>query len=82
MARIFVIDDEAGIRETIGEVLTQDDGHEVIEASNGKEGLEAVFMENADLIICDRKMPEMSGYELLENSERKSPAITTFRSFS
>jgi CheY-like chemotaxis protein len=38
----------------------------VVTAHNGREGLDLLQTVEPDLIICDRAMPLMSGYELLE----------------
>jgi DNA-binding response OmpR family regulator len=42
--------------------LLERDGHEVIEAFNGREALEKAYAELPDLIILDIMMPEMDGY--------------------
>ena len=64
MAKILIIDDERGIRNTLREILA-DEGHEVEVAENGKQGLEMAQAKAFDLIFSDIKMPEMDGIELL-----------------
>lgn len=64
MARLLIIDDERGIRNTLKEILT-DEGYEVDVAENGKQGLEMAQAKAYDLIFSDIKMPEMDGLELL-----------------
>lgn len=64
MAKLLIIDDERGIRNTLKEILA-DEGHEVEVAENGKQGLEMVHAKAYDLIYTDIKMPEMDGMELL-----------------
>ena len=64
MAKIIIIDDERGIRNTLREILA-DEGHEVDVAENGKQGLEMAQAKAYDLIFSDIKMPEMDGMELL-----------------
>lgn len=65
MARILVIDDEKSIRSTLQEIL-QYENYEVDLAASGPEGLE-LFQENKyDIVLCDIKMPEMDGIEVLE----------------
>lgn len=64
MAKLLIIDDERGIRNTLKEILA-DEGHEVEVAENGKQGLEMVHARAYDLIYSDIKMPEMDGMELL-----------------
>ena len=65
MAKLLIIDDERGIRNTLREILA-DEGHEVDVAENGKQGLEMAHAKAYDLILTDIKMPEMDGMEVLE----------------
>jgi signal transduction histidine kinase/DNA-binding response OmpR family regulator len=60
---ILVIDDEAPIRALLRQELTGI-GYKVMEAKNGREGLEIVRHKNPDLILLDVMMPEMNGYDL------------------
>ncbi len=64
MAKLLIIDDERGIRNTLREILA-DEGYEVEVAENGKQGLEMACAKAYDLIFSDIKMPEMDGIELL-----------------
>ena len=63
--RILVIDDEESLRSVIGAILAAE-GYEVLEASNGEEGLIAARTQLPDLIICDIRMPVLGGFETLE----------------
>jgi len=63
--KVVVIDDDAYDRQVICDSLTKE-GYDVIEAENGLSGLDAIRKESPDLIICDVRMPEMDGDELLE----------------
>lgn len=65
MAKILVIDDERSIRNSMKDIL-QYEGHEVILAENGMEGLVHVKSEKPDVVFCDIKMPKMMGIEVLE----------------
>jgi CheY-like chemotaxis protein len=60
LAKILVIDDESRVRRAMRFTL-EGAGHEVIEASDGDKGLEALETEAPDLIICDLLMPEREG---------------------
>jgi two-component system response regulator (stage 0 sporulation protein F) len=62
MATILVIDDEQSIRNLLKEVLEKE-GHRVIEAGNGREGLSLYQREPVDLVIMDLLMPETDGLE-------------------
>ncbi len=79
MARVLVVDDEKDVVELV-KFLLERDGHQVIEAYNGKMALEKVALEHPQLIILDIMMPEMDGYtansHLLEKEDtRKIPVI-------
>lgn len=80
MAKILIIDDERGIRNTLREILA-DEGYEVDVAENGKQGLEMAQAKAYDLIFTDIKMPEMDGIEVLkalkngENDENGDAAL-------
>jgi two-component system response regulator (stage 0 sporulation protein F) len=64
MATILVIDDQEPVRSLLRLVL-EGAGHEVLEASNGRLGLEVYRERSADLVITDIAMPEMDGLELM-----------------
>lgn len=72
MAKILLIEDEAPVREMLLDELTVQ-GHKVIEASTGEEGLEKFLENEPDLVVCDRAMPGMSGYEVLERIRGAHP---------
>jgi DNA-binding response OmpR family regulator len=63
--RVLVVDDEPDIRELVRELLERA-GHEVIEASDGNEGLRVFFAERPELVILDVSMPGMDGWQMLE----------------
>lgn len=64
MARILVIDDEKAIRNTLKEVLEYEN-HEADIAENGSKGIELFEAGTYDIVLCDIKMPEMDGTEVL-----------------
>ena len=72
MPRILIVDDDAVIRELLAYVLKQE-GYEVIEATNGAEGLQKYQAEPTDLVITDLMMPGMDGLELLKELRRVVP---------
>jgi two-component system response regulator AtoC len=69
--KVLVIDDEAGVRRTLSMIL-EDEGYQVIAASDGREGLERALKEEPDLILCDIRMPRMDGLEFLEEYKKKN----------
>jgi two-component system KDP operon response regulator KdpE len=80
--RVLVIDDEPPIRKLLRMGLSTQ-GYEIIEATNGKMGLE-LLAENPDLIILDLGLPDMQGLELLRvlrtRSERVPIVVLSSRS--
>ena len=65
MSKILVIDDNAALRDNISSILEYE-GYAVIQAANGKEGLECVRESVPDLIICDIMMPVMDGFNAIK----------------
>ncbi len=64
MARILVVDDDQSFRRLLEVILTKD-GHEVVLAKDGPEGLDLHERHKADLIVLDLIMPEVHGFEVL-----------------
>lgn len=75
MARILIIDDSGFTRRQVRRVLTGL-GHEVTEASSGKEGLELLDSVAPEVVVTDLLMPEMDGFgfiaALRERKDRHS----------
>jgi len=65
MAHILVIDDERSIRNTLKEILEYEK-YTVDLAEHGADGLEKYKNGSYDIVLCDIKMPEMDGLEVLE----------------
>ena len=64
MKTILIIEDQPDMRENIATILEMEE-FAVLEAPNGKAGLELARDEKPDLILCDIMMPEMDGYDVL-----------------
>jgi two-component system, NtrC family, nitrogen regulation response regulator NtrX len=73
MARILIIDDERAIRNALREILEYEN-YQVDEAEDGPKGIEWVGKESYDVILCDIKMPQMDGIEVLENIQKTTDA--------
>ena len=73
-ARILVVDDERAVRDLISDAL-KIEGHDVLTASDGKEGLDLISQHRFDLVFCDLRMPEMDGQALYEEVQRDHPQI-------
>src|SRR5438874_3339054 len=64
MSRVLIVDDEPGLRQSLG-LLLADAGYEVAAESDGKRALERALAEPFDLILSDVRMPEMDGLACL-----------------
>jgi DNA-binding NtrC family response regulator len=64
MAKILIVDDEKSIRYTLRDILEYEK-YEVDEAKDGLEALELLRKNPYDVVLCDVKMPNMDGLELL-----------------
>src|SRR5947208_10203863 len=71
-ARILVVDDEALIRDTLAEYLTQE-GFAVDACASGEEALERAAERRYDVALCDVQLPGIDGIELLERLLKLSP---------
>lgn len=65
MAKILVIDDDFMFRLLLCKLL-ENAGHEVLEAENGQDGVDAVANSSPDLVVTDMEMPRLTGFELLK----------------
>ncbi len=72
MARILVIDDDDLVLEMLYESLTRE-GYDVLQASNGEQGLRLYREEPVDLIITDLIMPEKEGIETIIELRKDFP---------
>ena len=67
MAKISVIDDEKSICNSLRDILEYEK-YKVDEAADGIAGIELIQKNKYDVILCDIKMPEMDGIEVLEKA--------------
>ncbi|HXE05360.1 MAG TPA: sigma-54 dependent transcriptional regulator [Bryobacteraceae bacterium] len=73
-ANILVIDDEAGIRESL-EVLLSLEGYSPRMAADGEEGLRMLEHDTFDLVLLDLALPRRSGLELLPEIKEQHPDL-------
>jgi CheY-like chemotaxis protein len=71
-ATVLVIDDDPDVRGFIVESL-EDQGYQVREAGNGREGLKEIAKETPDLVVLDFIMPGLSGAEVANRILAKRP---------
>ena len=72
MAQILVIEDDEQIRGLIREVL-EESGHEVLESSDGEDGLKKFSLNPTFLVITDILMPGMEGLETIRHLRTEVP---------
>jgi adenylate cyclase len=62
--RILIVDDTQATRELLSRRLERE-GHAIVEAENGRSGLDRIAAEPFDLVLLDMMMPDINGYEVL-----------------
>jgi DNA-binding NtrC family response regulator len=72
--KIIVVDDEAIIRDSLHDWLT-DEGHEVFTAGSGAEALELIRTENPDVAIIDMVLPGEDGLEVMKQARSLIPNL-------
>lgn len=70
MEKILIVEDDADIREGV-RILLEGEGYSIMEAENGRKGLE-LLSEEPDLVILDVMMPGMSGLKTCEENRKVS----------
>jgi two-component system sensor histidine kinase/response regulator len=75
MPKILVIEDENLIRESIVDIL-EEEGYQCIQSENGHSGIVSAKKYLPDLILCDIKMPEINGHQVL-TALREEPSTST-----
>ena len=72
MIRILIIEDEEPIRRVLVRILSEEDRqYEITEAIDGKKGFNLLQKGTFDLVLCDIKMPNMDGIEVLQKANSK-----------
>lgn len=74
MPRILIVDDDTAIREILREAL-EEEGYDVVEASDGVEGLERLRSSQERLVVLlDQLMPRLNGIGVLK-AARADPLL-------
>ena len=69
--KIAIVEDTTEARRLIRRILQSQGNFTIIEAANGREGLEMIQRELPDLVILDLMMPEMDGFTVIESLRSK-----------
>jgi CheY-like chemotaxis protein len=72
---VLLIDDEGCIRACVSRILERA-GYRVTTAASGAEGLERVRSGSFAAVICDLRMPGLSGIALFDQIQRAAPSLT------
>ena len=73
--RMLVIDDEHVVLESCKRVFSHEN-YEVVTTDNARAGLELVLQTKFDVILCDWKMPEFNGMDVVEEMDNRTPEST------
>jgi threonine synthase len=74
--KIVIVEDTTEARRLIRRILQSQGSFTILEASNGREGLELIQRELPDLVILDLMMPEMDGFTVIEALRAKQDTAT------
>lgn len=74
MANILIIDDDPWVNKIFQQIL-EAEGHHVVAATNGQEGLEQFRQHPADLVVTDMVMPVKDGLKLIMELEKEFPSV-------
>ncbi len=72
MSKVLIIDDENQLRNLLARIIGLE-GYEVIQADSCKNGLKQLEQENPEVVICDVRLPDGSGVELITGMKRLRP---------
>ncbi len=73
-AKLLIIDDDEVVRASLAAYL-EDSGFQVLQAENGLQGLEVFDRDQPDLVICDLRMPQVDGLELIRRINKLTSDI-------
>jgi CheY-like chemotaxis protein len=76
MTSVLIVDDAAFARRMLRKML-QVDGYEILEASNGQEGLDMVRSHTPDCVLTDILMPDVDGFAFLQMLQESGITVPT-----
>ncbi len=74
MPSVLIIDDERDITSALGTFFERS-GHQVMRAHTGQEGIEWVERARPDLVLLDLRLPDMTGFDVLERVRPFRPVV-------
>ena len=74
MAKILIVDDEPDLTSAFGRYFERT-GHDVLRAATGAEAVAVVEAEHPALMLLDLKLPDMTGFEVLEQTREHRPVV-------
>ncbi|HKH93973.1 MAG TPA: sigma-54 dependent transcriptional regulator [Gemmatimonadaceae bacterium] len=74
MAKILIVDDEPDLSSAFGRYFERT-GHDVLRAGTGEEAIAVVEAEHPALMLLDLKLPDMTGFEVLERTREQRPLV-------
>ncbi|MEE4167167.1 MAG: response regulator [Desulfocapsaceae bacterium] len=72
--KILIIDDDAQIRDIL-RIWFEQEGFNVVEAANGREGVKIQRSSPADMLVCDLIMPDQEGIETIAGFKKEFPRV-------
>jgi two-component system response regulator HydG len=76
-SHILVVDDHEEMTQMLAEPL-RDEGYEVTTCASGKAAIERLSLSPPDLVVCDLRMKDVDGFDVLEAAKRCEPAVPVF----
>ena len=72
--RVLVIEDDPVVRSALCDYL-EDSGYAVLSAAEGHQGMTLFHREHPDLVLCDLRLPRLSGHQILELIHHADPEV-------
>jgi DNA-binding response OmpR family regulator len=71
---VLLIDDDELIRQSIATYL-DDSGFDILQADNGRAGMQMIHQTTPDVVLLDLRMPELDGLEVLDQIKQEDPEL-------